>query len=112
MYPGWTALHHAAAGGHAECVKALGEAGERALIDLRTWEVKCYNIGWRKSSAGEFGLDGNLEETFKVTEWLRLSTNASLGRDSLGACLQELAKDQKCSSRFAQAQGQHKLGHQ
>ena len=37
--PGWTALHHAAAGGHVDCVKALGEAGERALIDLRTWEV-------------------------------------------------------------------------
>ena len=32
-------MHHAAAGGHADCVKALGEAGERALIDLRTWEV-------------------------------------------------------------------------
>ena len=39
MNLGWTALHHAAAGGHAECVKALGEAGERALVDLRTWEV-------------------------------------------------------------------------
>ena len=39
MIQGWTALHHAAAGGHAECVKALGEAGERALVDLRTWEV-------------------------------------------------------------------------
>ena len=39
MNQGWTALHHAAAGGHAECVKALGEAGERALVDLRTWEV-------------------------------------------------------------------------
>ena len=39
MNQGWTALHHAAAGGHAECVKALGEAGERTLVDLRTWEV-------------------------------------------------------------------------
>ena len=39
MYSGWTALHHAAAGGHADCVKALGEAGQGALIDLRTWEV-------------------------------------------------------------------------
>ena len=44
MIQGWTALHHAAAGGHAECVKALGEAGERALVDLRTWEV-CFMKG-------------------------------------------------------------------
>ena len=41
---GWTALHHAAAGGHAECVKALGEAGERALVDLRTWEVLFFSL--------------------------------------------------------------------
>jgi len=52
---GWTALHHAAAGGHAECVKALGEAGERALVDLRTWEgetalvLACKNLPRTKS---------------------------------------------------------------
>jgi len=53
---GWTALHHAAAGGHADCVKALGEAGERALIDLRTWEgetalvLACKNLPRTKST--------------------------------------------------------------
>jgi len=52
---GWTALHHAAAGGHVECVKALGEAGERALVDLRTWEgetalvLSCKNLPRTKS---------------------------------------------------------------
>ena len=48
MHPGWTALHHAAAEGHADCVKALGEAGERALIDLRTWEVIPFNLNQAK----------------------------------------------------------------
>jgi len=53
---GWTALHHAAAEGHADCVKALGEAGERALIDLRTWEgetalvLACKNLPRSKSA--------------------------------------------------------------
>ena len=35
---GWTALHHAAAAGQAECVALLGEVGEGALTDTRTWE--------------------------------------------------------------------------
>ena len=32
---GWSALHHAAGGGHQRCVELLGQAGERAMLDAR-----------------------------------------------------------------------------
>ena len=84
---GWTALHHAAAAGHAECVKALGEAGERALVDLRTWEVLFFHLplGWVKYGSG---------------------------RDGIGIGMQELAEDQERRAHLVEDESQYQPGHQ